>query len=794
MLKNYFKTAWRNLINNKVYSALNIAGLAAGMSIALIIGLWVNYQSGYDRFLPDNERVYKADLKFTNNGEDNVIDITPYPLGTALKNDVPGVQYVAQTSNGSHGLMTGDKKLYLPGIMAGADFLRILKYPLLKGNAADALQDPYSIVLTEATALSLFGKAEPIGKTVRIDNKNNLVVTGVLKNVPANSSLQFNYLVPFDYRVQNEPDIKNAVNNWGMVSFKTYVSLAPNVNYAKIEPALKKIFARYNPADYKKSKGEALLQPLKDWHLYSEFKNGKFSGGFIEYIKMFSVIGILVLVIACINFMNLATARSEKRAREVGVRKALGSGRMALVLQFLTEAILIASCSAAVALLIVFIALPAFNELAKTAIYLPIDNVMFWLLMAGYTLLTGLLAGSRPAFYLSSFRPVKVLKGSFHAGKAGALPRKALVVLQFSCSIALIIGTVIIYQQIRHAKDRDLGYDAGRLVVTDFNRNLNPAYAALKNELLKSGAVTAVTKSSSNVTEIRMESGVTNWPGSASGEELHAGVIGISDADFFKTNGMQFIMEGDRLTNNPAADSGKVIINESAAKKMRLKSPLGQTITWDGAVKLRVVGVVKDALMTSPFSTPMATIFLYDRNWSNFVTYKLSPNMPTSVALSKIAVIFNKYNPSSPFVYNFVDETYAKKFDLELLIGKLSSLFAAFAILISCLGLFGLAAYMAEQRNREIGIRKVLGASVAQVWLLLNKEFVGLVLISSVIASPLAYYFLQNWLQKYAYRISISPMIFVLTGMAAVIITMVTISFQSVKAALVNPAKSLKGE
>lgn len=793
MLKNYFKTAWRNLIKQKVYSLLNIIGLATGMAIALIIGLWISYQYSYDRFLPGHEQVYKLAVSATSNGETGVTDITPLPLGEAVKKEVPGIRYMAQTWMGYHGLVYGSKKLYLNGAMAGADFLHILKYPFTQGNANNALTDPYSIVLTESTANSLFGNADPIGRTVRIDNKNNLKVTGILKDIPGNATIRFDYLVPFGYFIQSDDNIKRALTDWGHVTFRTYIALDPHVSLEQVAPVLKKIIAQNNPGtDYRSTKAAAVLLPLTDWHLYSEYKDGVASGGLISYVRIFGVIGILVLLIACINFTNLSTARSEKRAREVGVRKVVGSTRNNLILQFLVESVLLTFIAGIVSLILVQLALPAFNQVIRAEITVPSANPLFWSLFACYILFTGLSAGSRPAFYLSSFRPVKVLKGSIQAGSAAALPRKALVVLQFTCSIALIAGTIIIYQQIKHAKDRDYGYKAERLVMTDFSKDLNPNYTALKNELLQSDAVTSVTKSSSPVTSIWSEGGISNWPEKTSAGDLHVAFIGVTDADYFKTMGMQFIREDG--FSGLAADSNTVILNEAAVEKMQLKSPINQVIEWGGAQKLKVVGVVKNALMSSPFASPMPSCFVYDPNWSNVVTYKLSPTMQTSKALGIIGSIFSKYSPAVPFTYKFVDETYGSKFEFELLVERLIGIFAGFAILISCLGLFGLAAYMAEQRSKEIGIRKVLGATLTQVWMLLSKEFVILVVISAVIASPAAYYFLHSWLQKYEYRIAIDPLVFVGAGAVAIVITVLTVSFQSIKAGLANPGKSLKAE
>ncbi len=795
MFKNYFKTAWRNLINNKVYSALNILGLATGMAVALIIGLWVYYQFSYDRFLPGYQQAYSVKFKYNNNGEIDVGSATCLPLAETLKKDIPGIRYATQTDwMGPHSLVVGDKKLYSGGAMAGSDFLKIFRYPLLKGNVDVVLKDPYSIVLNETTAKALFGNEDPVNKIVRIDNSHDLKVTGVLRDVPSNSTLQFNYIVPFSYYFQNYDWVKNDVANWNDNSFQTFVALQPNVSYAQIEPKLKTIAKKYGGDFYKTVNAELFMQPLKDWHLYTDFKNGIAVGGFIDYVKMFSIIGLLVLIIACINFMNLSTARSEKRAREVGIRKAVGSQRKSLILQFLIESVVITFIAFLLSLLIVQLALPAFKALTKTNISVPYGSSIFWFIMMGYVLLTGLVAGARPAFYLSSFKPVKVLKGAIQAGGTASLPRKILVVIQFSCSIALIISTIIVYQQIQHAKERPIGYDASRLIMTDASNDLSRNYDALKNDMLQSGMVTSVTKSSSPVTEIWSNNSVSDWQGRLPGETLGLATIGVSDADYFKTMEIQ-IKQGGNFTGNLAADSLSVILNEAAVKRMRFKKPLNQIITWhDVPQKARVIGVVKDALMSSPFSPAEPTIFIYDPGWSNIITYRLSPTVNTQQAITKLTEIFNKYNPSYPYLYHFVDESYASKFDLETLIGKLAGLFAALAIFISCLGLFGLAAYMAEQRTKEIGIRKVLGASVSQVWLLLSKDFIVLVIISCVIASPVAFYFLQNWLQKYDYRITISPFVFIMAGIAAIVITIITISFQAIKAAIANPVKSLRTE
>jgi ABC-type antimicrobial peptide transport system permease subunit len=790
MFRNYFKTAWRSLLKNKAYSALNILGLATGMGVALIIGLWVYYQYSYDKFLPGYKQVYQVRRNFYGNGDTLTYGGTSLKLATALRNQVPEIQYVAETDGfGMHGLMAAGKKFYIQGGQVGEDFLKMFQYELLQGNANTVLNTPYSIVLTESTAKALFGNEDPINKIVRFDNKNDLKVTGVLKDIPSNSTLQFSYLVPFSYLESTDSWVKLArTKGFGWTNFTTYIKLKPGISYAQAAPKVKDL--QKTETDNSMSMAtNIILAPVEHWHLYDNFVKGKVAGGFIEYVKIFTVIGILVLLIACINFINLTTARSEKRAREVGVRKTVGSGKNHLIFQFLMESVLLTFIAFAFSILFVQLALPVFNTLTGAAIKIPFTNTVFWLIALGCVLLTGLIAGSRPAFYLSSFEPVKVLKGKIHVGKVAALPRKILVVLQFSCSIALIICTCIIYQQVQYAKARPSGYDKDRLMITDMNENLGSNYTAIKNELIEKGIAKGVITASRSITTQGNHRDVDDWPGKQPGESVDMGVIRVSDG-YFEILGIP-MKEGRDFTGSP--DTLNVIFNEAAVQLLRLQDPLNQTITWIDT-KLRIVGVVKNALMGSPFAPADPTIFLYDPNPQDVIMYRLSPGLKTQDAITQLTSIFNKYNPAYPYTYSFADDSYAAKFKLEVLIGKLAGLFAGLAIFISCLGLFGLAAYIAEQRTKEIGIRKVLGASVSQVWLLLSKDFIVLVLISSVIASPVAFYYMHDWLQQYDYRIMISPVVFVIAGIAAIVITVITISFQAIKAAVTNPVKSLRTE
>lgn len=794
MFKNYFKTAWRNIVKDKAYTTFNLLGLATGMAVALIIGLWAQYQFSYDKFLPGYQQAYRVMVRSTGNGETYAGQATSLPMAEVLKKDIPEIKYVAQADwIGSHGLVVGDKKLYSGGIFAGEDFLKIFQYLLLQGNAGEVLKQPASIVLTKATAIALFGNADPINKTVKLDNVHDVKVTGVLQDLPASTTLQFKYILPFSFYIQTQGWIRDNMTNWNMDPIQTFVGLQPGADAKLLEGKLAGIEKKYNAETFASHKLQPFLHPLSRWHLYADFKNGQEAGGFIDYVRMFGIIGILVLIIACINFTNLSTVRSERRAKEVGVRKAVGSLRRHIIIQFLIESLLVTFMAFALALFLVSTTLPLFNSLTGSAVVIPWGNVTFWGGMLAYVTLTGLLAGSRPAFYLSSFRPVKVLKGTLQIGKAAALPRKVLVVLQFSCSIALIISTAIVYKQIQYAKNRPTGYNPNSLVMTDGSGDIDHNYAALKNDLLQTGVVTSVTKSTAPATELYSWTGIDNWHGKNPGESLGMATVGIT-ADYFKTLGMQLAQGRDFSGWGNTYDSVDVILNEAAVKRLRFKQPINEIITWNGGHKIRVIGVVKDALMMSPFSPAEPTFFVYNPVWSSSVMYRLNPNTNVAGAIAKIAPIFNKYNPAYPYMYHFADESYAAKFNQEVLIGKLSGIFATLAIFISCLGLFGLAAYVAQQRTKEIGIRKVLGATVPQLWILLSKEFVMLVLISCAIASPLAWYFLHGWLQQYEYRINIGPGVFVLSAVVALIITILTISVQAVKAAMANPVSSLKAE
>ncbi|HEY6899583.1 MAG TPA: ABC transporter permease [Puia sp.] len=792
MLITYIKTAWRNILRSKIYSLLNILGLAAGMAVALLIGLWVHDQTSWDRFVPNADRAYQVRFRFSDNGAIHSENHVCIPLSVALKNDIPEIEHTAMYFGGGLSTLSyGDKKIEAVGTAAGEEFLQTIKLPLITGKAEEALKQIPSVVLTESTARALFGSAEAAQDKIVGLYGNKLRVTAVMKDLPKNSTFQFGFIYPFS-AMTSEGWARAAINNWADCYFDCYASLKPGAVYARVEPKFRGLVKKYSPTTYATFQRQVVMQPMTDWHLVTGFDNGYPSGGLIDYIRLFSVVGILVLLIACINFMNLSTARSEKRAREVGVRKVIGGSRTGLIFQFLTESVIIAFISGGLALLLVQLVLPGFNLLIGTQVAIPYSSVSFWLLMLAYTLVTGLLAGSRPAFYLSSFQPVKVLKGM--VGREASLPRKVLVVLQFTCSIALIISTVIIYQQIEYARSRPRGYDPNRLLYFNFESSNDKS--GWRQEVAESGMVSSMTRCLAPASDIYSHNFIDNWPGRQPNEAQVLAMNTLADTNYFKTLGVPFVA-GRNFTGNYAVDSFDVVVNEAAVRRLRLKEPLGSVIHWglaNAPNNIRIVGVVKDIVTSSPFGIPEPTLYIYQPPTTWTYMMRLKPEVNTQTALAKLGALFHKYNPESAFQYHFVDENFGRQFALELLIGKLAGIFAVLAIFISCLGLFGLAAYMAEQRTKEVGIRKVLGASVTQVLLLLSKDFVALVALSCLIASPIAFYFSEHWLSAYYYRITIGPWVFLLSAGVALLVTAATVSFQAIKAALMNPVKSLRSE
>ncbi len=793
MLRSYFKIGWRNLLRYKGYSAINIVGLAMGMAVALLIGLWMYDELSFDTYHTNHDRIAQVMQHRDFNNEISTGISMPAVMGGEIRN-VYGTdfKYVLQSSwNFDHTLAYGDKIFLKPGSFIEPGVTEMLSLKMVAGTR-DGLKDMNSILLSESVASAYFGEDDPINKVLRIDNQTNVNVTGVYEDLPDNTSFRnLKFILPWDLYLNMNPWIGEKEYPWGSNFTQTFVQIADNADMEKVSARIKDVKANKMPEEVRRSENPAVfLHPMNKWHLYSDFKNGINTGGAISNVWLFGTTGVFVLLLACINFMNLSTARSEKRSKEVGLRKAIGSLRSQLITQFFSESVLISVFAFFVALIIVILILPSFNVIAEKKISLPWIDPIFWLMGIGFSVVTGLFAGLYPALFLSSFLPVKVLKGTYKAGRFASLPRKVLVVMQFTISITLIIGTMVVYKQINHGQNRPLGYNTDGLIGVSINEERHKHFEAIRTELKNTGAIVEMAESGSPTTGVWNTSGGFDWEGKDPNQGVDFPNNSVSH-DYGKTIGWD-IKEGRDFSRNFASDSAAFILNESAVKFIGLKDPVGKVIRWEGT-PYTIIGVVKDLLVESPYRPVRPSLFHLSTN-HNVLILKVNPEMSMRDALGKIETVFRKYNPGSPFQANFADEEFARKFGNEKRIGTLATFFAILAILISCLGLFGLASFVAEQRTKEIGIRKILGASVANLWRMLSKDFVALVILSCLISIPLAYYYLNNWLQRYEYRTDIPWWIFAASSFGALIITFITVSFQSIKAAMMNPVKSLRSE
>ena len=793
MLKNFFKVAIRNLKRDKAHSFINIAGLSVGMSVAIIIGLWIWDEWSFDRYNTHYDQIARVLQNAHVNGEVYTGDGTPFPLAEVLRkeygSDLP--QVVKGLNARPHVLAFGEKMFKQSGAYWEPGAPDLLDLTMLRGTRA-ALKDPDAIMLSASVAKAYFGDADPVNKAMTIDKEHTVRVTGVYKDLPANSSFADMGYIGAWQQVYDGWGLKDRKLPWRMNAFLTLVRLAPNADLNTISAKIKDVKARNVQGSDALAKPELFLQPMTRWHLFSEYKNGIEAGGKIKYVRLYGMIGLFVVLLACINFMNLSTARSEKRAREVGIRKAIGSLRGQLILQFFSESLLVALLAFAGSLLIVQLSLPFFNSIADKKMSMPWGNFSFWSAGILFTILTGLIAGSYPALYLSSFRPVKVLKGVFKSGPGAAIPRRVLTVLQFTVSVILIVGTIVVFEQIRYAQTRPIGFDQNNLVMVPTHPDdFHDHWDAAKSELLSKGAITEMAEAESFASEYGVGSGDFEWPGKdpALSDAFPATAISY---DYGKTIGWQ-LTQGRDFSRAFARDSAAFIVNEAAIKYMGLKNPIGVTMKWFGR-PYTIVGVVKDIIVESPYEAVRPLFFyLYDYSHQN-VILRLNPGASASASIASIAATFKKYAPAQPFEYFFADTEYGKKFGDEQRLGKLAGCFAVLAIFISCLGLFGMASFVAEQRTQEIGVRKVLGATVGNIWRLLSTEFVRLVCLSLLMAIPLSWYAMHQWLQNYHYRAALSWWIFAVVGAGALAITLLTVSYQAIKAALANPVRSLRSD
>jgi len=801
MLKTYLKTAWRHLIKDRLHSIINISGLAIGIAVVLVIGFWIGDELSFDTYNTNYTTIGKIARKEISKGEVYISEGSnhfPIPLAGELRRNYSNVfkRAALATERSNHIVAFNDSRHTVSGIFAEKDLTEIFTLKLTAGVTA-GLSDPNSIMLSQSVARSLFGSVEAVGKIVKLDNAQPLKVTGIYEDLPINTSFAgVGIICPFELLENINPGVRGLVNDWNNSSFFLYAQIQPGLADEDISAVIKDVYwskIKNNLAQVPGNKVELFVHPMKDWHLRSEWRNGVQSGGQIAIVRLFGLIGVFVLLLACINFMNFSTARSGERAKEVGVRKTMGSRRHQLVKQFMSEALLMVLLAFCLGICIVALALPWFNQIARKDITFPFSDVRFWGLAILFVLVTALISGSYPALYISSFQPVRVLKGGFKTGGSAAFLRKALLTIQFIVSIVIITGTIVVYRQIQLARNRPLGYDRNGLIrVTMTTPDLKGKCDVLQKELLSSGGAVAVAQSSSSATENNYFDDHFEWEGKD--PKRHAQSFGLTAVtpEYGKTVGWRFI-EGRDFSRNFATDNKAVILNEAAVKYMGLLNPVGKTIRWN-ANRFTVIGVIADMVKGSPYKPVQQGLFFMAPDIGPDITVRLNPQLSAAKAISEIEPVFRRLNPSAPFDYTFVDEEYSELFAAEQRIGTLSGVFSVLAVLISCLGIFGLASFVAEQRAKEIGIRKVLGASVYNIWRLLTKDFVMIVLLAMAIAIPIGYYVSYSWLEGYEYRTPLSWWIFMATGIVVLLITLLTVSAHVIKAALANPVRKLRVE
>ncbi len=784
MWRNYLKIAWRNLSNNKGFTFINIIGLSVGMAGSILILLWVHHQFSFDRFHSKSDQLYQVWMEADFNGEINTFEVNPQPLAFALKDNFSEIAKVTRFNYPNPILMeAGDNSIKQITSQVDPDFFKMFDFPLLYGDPDLVFSDPKVIVLTESAALRQFGRIDVVGETILLEKQLDVTVTGVLEDLPTNTAFQFDAVVSWElWKLMGfESEF------WGNFSTSTYVELQSGASLAHTNELIEDVI-RNNSTE-----GVGIfLYPLKDVHLYSEFKNGVVVGGKITTVKQFTILAIFILVIASINFMNLSTARSEKRAKEVGVRKLSGADRGMLIGQFLSESVLLAIFAAVAAFFIFVLVMPLFNQVMDTQLEVPYSSPNFWILFGAFALLTGVISGSYPAFFLSAFSPAKVLKGYINSPKSSFTLRKSLVVFQFTISVILVAATLIVKSQLDYGLQRDVGFDRDQLVFHELNELLEKSYEPFRHAMLASGAVSSVTRTMSPMSESYSSTWTVDWEGK-NRDIVHTFDRFSTDSDLVKTAGLRLIEGRDIDIYTYPSDSTAMLINQTMAELVGSETIIGELL-GDNGQQWRVVGVVEDFILDSPFGRVNPLIIAGPKSWFNTVHFRLNPDRSVTENLGQIKEIFATYNPDYPFDYQFVDQAYADKFDNQQRTARLTMMFSALAIIISCMGLLGLAAFTAEQRIKEVGVRRVLGASVQMIILLLTKDFVKLVFVSIVLAVPITWYVMDNWLMDFTYRIAIDWKVFLYTALVTILIAILTVSSQAVKAALSNPVDSLKNE
>jgi putative ABC transport system permease protein len=794
MFQSYFVTSIRGMKKNKLHAAINIAGLSVGMAVAMIIGLWIKDEVSYEKHFDKYEKIGRVLQHVTNNGEVGTWWSVPMPLAEELRENYGDnfEHVVLTTSAEEHVLSYGDKKLMQAGMFAEPDFGELFTLEMIRGPRT-ALNDPSSIMISESLAKTYFGDIDPMGKIMVVDKNMTVHISGVYRDIPDRSELTgVHFVAPWQLLYNHSPWLRTMQDPWRPNPFSLYVAIADNHAFEQVSANIRDAKLKNLSRELAKKKPALFVHPMPQWHLYSRFKDGHQAGGLITYVWLFAIIAGFVVLMACINFMNLSTARSEKRAREVGIRKAIGSYRSQLIQQFFSESVVTALFAFAVALLIAQLSLPAFNLLAGKKTALPWGDATLWLYGLGLCIFVGVLSGSYPALYLSSITPGKALKGAFKATKFSTLPRKVMVIVQFAVSVIMIVGTAVVYQQIQYVKDRPIGYNTNGLIAVQSNSNeLHKHMDAVKEELAAAGVITDLAEADAPTTESWSSSSAFDWDGKDPDLSVDFANTGIS-YEYGRTIGWE-IAQGRDFSREFPSDSLGLIINESAASFMALKEPVGAIVRWYNR-PMQVVGVIKDIVTNSPFEPVRPTVYFINSGAGNFMLFKIRPEQSVQESLAQIERVYKKYNPGDPFNFRFIDEAYAQKFGNEERVGRLAGVFTILAIFVSCLGIFGLSSFVAEQRTKEIGIRKVHGASVFQLWKLVSTDFVVLVLISCVIALPIAWYLATKWVGRYGYHVDISLMILVFGAICIVILTLITVSWHTLQAAKMNPVKSLRVE
>lgn len=789
MLRNFLLIAIRNLKKNSLYSFINISGLSVGIVCSVLILLWVADELAFDKFIPKSNRLYQVWISSDFDGKVNNWRSVPLPVYDAMKTADNSIKNSVVAGWGANRLLTvGETRIIKEGYYVSEEFLEMFEFPMVSGSPDIALDDPMSIILSESLAEILFPEEDPMGKMVRLEDEGTLQVTGIVKDVPQNSTFQFDYLATWKYRESVNEWIANNKTNWGNYSFQIFVELDDSNNEVLVEDVIADMVMKNN--DDNDIPNHLFLHPMEKWRLYSNFNDkGEESGGMSDYVQLFTLIASFILIIACINFMNLATARSEKRAKEVGIRKSMGSTRSELISQFIGESIFITAIAFVIAVILTELSLPFYNDLVDKKLFIDYSEPLFWIISLSGIFLIGFISGSYPALYLSAFDPVKTLKGTLKAGKGSTTPRKVLVVLQFGFSILLLISTVVIFKQIELVKDRDLGYDQENLISIEVTNDLSDNYDLLKQDLLQSGVVESVTRSNSEITSINSNN-FLDWPGKPESQKVIFTTI-TAEYDYAKTMGIELLMGRD-FSKEFSTDTSAIVVNKAALELMGLENPIGTNLDLWGDSR-RLVGVIDNVLMGSPYE-PVKPLFVILQDWGGYISVRIKKTNDLQESLASVQSVFEKHNPAYPFEYSFMDVEFQRKFTTISMTQKLATLFAFLAILITGLGLFGLASFTAEQRIKEIGIRKVLGASITSLMSLLSRDFTKLVVISFILAAPTAWYLLNSYLDRYTIRTQISWWIFPVVGVLVLLFALGIVSTQAKRAAKANPIDSLRSE